>query len=206
VSTITVTNNTDTAIAGEIDLRQAVAEASAGDTIVFAPHECDVTLNSPLVIAAGKDITIDGDPGATTGFGAQGLYANEGDGIAGQVIVDAGALLTLKNGYVLDSYLTTPSQPAGASGAGGVTGHDGTTDGQSGTDGTGGGNGAAGADSANVLGAIENFGALALVDENVSGFTYAGTGGAGGTGGDAGYGGTGQRVRRQGGHGRRRNL
>ena len=36
MSTITITNLTDTPVAGETDLRQAVAEAKSGDTIVLA--------------------------------------------------------------------------------------------------------------------------------------------------------------------------
>jgi hypothetical protein len=37
MSTITVTNTTDTPVAGETDLRQAVAEARSGDTADKAP-------------------------------------------------------------------------------------------------------------------------------------------------------------------------
>ena len=56
MSTITITNLTDTPVAGETDLRQAVAQAKSGDMIVLASDDFGefIQLKSPLVISAGR--------------------------------------------------------------------------------------------------------------------------------------------------------
>ena len=194
MTTITVDNYTDAPVAGEIDLRQAVAEASAGDTIAFPAHPTNsspiITLDSPLVIAAGMDLTIDGEQGAQYGFGAGGAFSDGGVEINGVVVVDAGAVLTLENGTVADTYHVA-APPAAANGEGGVAGQDGTADGQNGTNGGGGGDGEAGADGQDALGVIQNAGTLTLVDEQVIGTTYASAGANGGAGGDGADGGSG---------------
>jgi hypothetical protein len=89
VSTITITNPSDTPVARETDLRQAVAEAGSGDTIVLTSSLFGelIRLSSPLVISAGKNLTID--------FGA-----GEDGGIDGSIIVAAGATATIANVFV----------------------------------------------------------------------------------------------------------
>jgi hypothetical protein len=60
MSTITISNLTDTPVAGETDLRQAVAEADSGDTIVLASGDFGefIQLKSPLTVT-GTNLTID---------------------------------------------------------------------------------------------------------------------------------------------------
>jgi hypothetical protein len=79
MSTIPVTNLTDTPVAGETDLRQAITQAHSGDTIVLASFDFGelIRLKSPLIVSAGANSTID--------FGA-----GEDNGIDGSIIVDAG--------------------------------------------------------------------------------------------------------------------
>ena len=182
MSTITITNLTDTPVAGETDLRQAIAEAGSGDKIVLASSDFGelIQLSSPLVISAGANSTID--------FGA-----GEDNGIDGSIVVDAGATATIANMYIYsdDVGANSPDQPAnGANGAPGANGIDG--EGTNATNGGGGGNGASATDpGANALGAIQNYGALKLVDDNILGSSVAGNGANGGNGGDGGGGGTG---------------
>jgi hypothetical protein len=91
MNTITVTNLSDTPVAGETDLRQAVAEAKSGDTIVGAG-------------TAGANLTID--------FGDSS--ENE---IVGSIIVDAGATATIANAFIVDEDIGAASsrnRPAGA--------------------------------------------------------------------------------------------
>ncbi len=59
---ITVTNNADS---GAGSLRQAIANAQVGDTIVFAPTVTSITLNSPVVVPSNRNLTIDGGAGVT---------------------------------------------------------------------------------------------------------------------------------------------
>jgi hypothetical protein len=67
MSTITITNLTDTAVAGETDLRQAVAEAASGDTIVLASGDFGelIQLKSPLTVT-GTNLSIDFGAAKTT--------------------------------------------------------------------------------------------------------------------------------------------
>ena len=79
MSTIPVTNLTDTPVAGETDLRQAITQAHNGDTIVLASGDFGelIQLKSRLIVSAGANLTID--------FGA-----GEDNGIDGSIMVDAG--------------------------------------------------------------------------------------------------------------------
>ena len=60
MSTITITNLTDTPVAGETDLRQAVAEADSGDTIVLASGDFGelIQLKSPLTVTGTNSRSI----------------------------------------------------------------------------------------------------------------------------------------------------
>ena len=65
-ATLTVTSNAD---AGAGSLRQIVANAASGDTIVFAPNVTHITLTSGAIVidtinrSSGMRITIDGGDG-----------------------------------------------------------------------------------------------------------------------------------------------
>ena len=114
MSTITITNPSDTPVAGETDLRQAVAEAGSGDTIVLTSSLFGelIQLSSPLAISAGKNLTID--------FGA-----GEDGGIDGSIIVAAGATATIANVFVTNEDLgkilrtSPPTARAGSQGKAG---------------------------------------------------------------------------------------
>ena len=181
MTTITVTNVTDSPIAGETDLRQAVAQAGSGDTIVLAGVLFGdlIKLNAPLTIAAGKNLTIDFGSGGDTG-------------IYGQIIVDAGATVKIANVFITDQDTGANSPDVPANGKAGIAGLAGTNGGGAGQNGGGGGNGqAATHPGANVLGSIENFGNLTLVHDNITGTSTAGNGAKGGDGGGGGGGGAG---------------
>ena len=145
MSTITITNLTDTPVAGETDLRQAVAEATSGELISLARADFGefIQLNSPLVISAGKDLTID--------FGA-----GEDNEIIGSVIVSAGATATLVNMTKFDNDVGADSPDHPANGEGGVAGQSGVDgDGTNGQNGGGGGNRASATHpGADALGAV----------------------------------------------------
>ena len=182
MSTITITNPSDTPVAGETDLRQAVAEAGSGDTIVLTSSLFGelIQLSSPLVISAGKNLTID--------FGA-----GEDGGIDGSIIVAAGATATIANVFVTNEDLGKNSSDVPANGEGGVAGQSGIDgEGTNGTNGGGGGNGASATHpGVDALGAVQNSGNLKLVDDTIEGFSVAGNGARGGSGGDGAGGGSG---------------
>ena len=125
---------TDSPIAGgETDLRQAVAQAGSGDTIVLAGVLFGdlIKLNAPLTIAAGKNLTIDFGSGGDTG-------------IYGQIIVDAGATVKIANVFITDQDTGANSPDVPANGKAGIAGLAGTNGGGRRRDnGGGGGNGQA---------------------------------------------------------------
>jgi hypothetical protein len=181
MATITITNVTDTPIAGETDLQQAVAQAGSGDTLVLAGVLFGdlITLNSRLTIAAGKNLAIDFGSGGDTG-------------VDGQIIVDAGATVTIENMFITDQDPGANSPDVPANGKAGVAGLPGTNGGGAGQNGGGGGDGqAATHPGADALGSIQNFGNLTLVDDNITGSSTAGNGSKGGDGGGGGGGGAG---------------
>ena len=88
---LTVTRLSNVPVAGKLTLRQAIAEASNGDTIVFAADlHGSVDLAKNLVIS--KSITINGGQGDTFGIGGITI-----GGIGASVIIAAGADVTLQN-------------------------------------------------------------------------------------------------------------
>jgi hypothetical protein len=182
MSTITITNPGDTPVAGETDLRQAVAEAHSGDTIVLASGDFGelIQLKSPLVIPTGANLTID--------FGA-----GQDNGIDGSIIVNAGATATIANMFITDDELIGADSPdVPKDGEGGVAGVPGAEGGGAGTNGSGGGNGSVSMDpGADALGAVQNHGALTLVNDSIVGDSVAGNGAKGGDGGDGARGGDG---------------
>jgi hypothetical protein len=187
---ITITNQNDTPLAGYTDLRQAVAEAQSGDTIVFATTSPQA-LNTPLEIGA-KTITIDGFSGHA---GGSTLVA-----IEGAVNVDAGANVTLE-GIEIDgdnSAMGIGGQGGvagqiGMNGAAGANGARGTGQpGAKGANGDDGGNGTdASSNGTTSLGALNNSGTALLIDSVVVGLSYGSNGGRGGDGGAGGFGGSG---------------
>ncbi|MBV9908320.1 MAG: VCBS repeat-containing protein, partial [Hyphomicrobiales bacterium] len=175
MSTITVTNVTDTLVAGETDLRQAVAEAKSGDTIVLASSNDfgqTIQLKSPLVIAAGANLTID--------FGA-----GKDNEVVGSIIVNAGATATISNVLIIDEDIgaNSPDNPANGEGGVGVVGV--AAPGVGGQNGGGGGNGASATHpGSDALGAVQNSGKLTLIDDTVDGRSFGGESSKGGNGGD----------------------
>jgi hypothetical protein len=111
MSTIPVTNLTDTPVAGETDLRQAITQAHNGDTIVLASGDFGelIQLKSRLIVSAGANLTID--------FGA-----GEDNGIDGSIMVDAGATATMANMFITDEDIGADSPDRPANGEGGVAG------------------------------------------------------------------------------------
>jgi hypothetical protein len=181
MGTITVTNLSDTPVAGQTDLRQAVAEAAIGDTVVLASGDFGeiIQLESPLIIAAGKNLTID--------FGA-----GEENEIDGSIIVDAGATATIADVEITNEDIGANSPDVPANGKAGTAGLPGTEGGGAGQNGGGGGDGEVATDpGANALGAVQNSGNLKLVDDTIIGFSTAGNGSKGGDGGGGGGGGAG---------------
>jgi FG-GAP-like repeat len=182
MTTITITNPTDTAVAGKTDLREAVAAAQSGDTIVLASGSFGdfIQLKAPLIIAAGKNLTID--------FGA-----GEDNGINGSVIVNTGAVATIADAFISNQGVGANSPDHPANGAGGVAGQNGIPgEGTGGQNGGGGGNGASATDpGADALGAIQNSGVLKLINDTIVGSSVAGSGASGGRGGDGAGGGNG---------------
>jgi hypothetical protein len=60
-ATLTVTNNSDTGVAGDGSLRGEIAAAAAGDTIVFAPNLAGtITLTQGTALVLSKNLTIQG--------------------------------------------------------------------------------------------------------------------------------------------------
>ena len=182
MSTIPVTNLTDTPLAGETDLRQAITQAHSGDTTVLASGDFGelIRLKSPLIVSAGANLTID--------FGA-----GEDNGIDGSIVIEVGATATMANMAITDNDVgsDSPDRPANwRARPRGVTVESGDPGdpGQGGNFGLNGFGGADGQSSTqpgeNALGAIENFGDLKLVSDIIVGFSVAGNGVRGGDGGD----------------------
>ena len=195
------TSADDNAANGVTSLREALAVAAGtaeADTIVFAAGISRIFLTSnggPLVIAAGQNVTIDGD--------------RNNDGVAdvtidsqtstNHFIVQAGATarlegLVLTNGAVFGATGVVGVQ--GAVGAKGQDGADGDTAdaGANGTNGLAGGVGGVGGAGGAGAGSIFNLGALTLAQTQVVGNVgYGGLAGKGGTGGTGGEGGDGGR-------------
>jgi hypothetical protein len=167
--------------AGKLNLRQAIEEASNGDTIVFASDlHGSVDLAKNLVIS--KSITIDGSQGHDFGIGgiAIGGFAS--------VVVAAGATVTLASLQIVGGAPGASGKTKGANGADGDQGQTGNPGGV----GEGGENGGA-SPSPGLFGspALINHGTLTLDHVNVSGSSSGGTGAEGGAGGAGGVGGEG---------------
>ena len=114
MSTITIPNLTDTPVAGETDLRQAVARAHSGDVIVPTGSSF-IQLNPPLIFSAGANLTID--------FGA-----GPSSEIEGSIVVNAGATVTIANVALTNQDLGASSPdvpPKGQDGVAGKSGEDG---------------------------------------------------------------------------------
>jgi hypothetical protein len=182
MTTITVTTLADTPSAGHLTLRQAVARAGSGDTIVFASDlHGAVSLSRNLVIS--QSITIDGSQGHDFGLGGIAV-----GGIGASVIVDAGANVTMSHMQLVGGAAGPSGTKKGAAGA----------DGQQGQTGNPGGVGETGenggkSNSPGFIGspALINRGTLTLDHVNVSGSSSGGSGAAGGAGGTGGLGGQG---------------
>ena len=132
---VTITNLADTPVAGETDLRQAVAAAKSADTIVLASGNSGevIQLNSPLVLQAGANLTID--------FGA-----GQDNEIVGTIVVNAGASVTIANVTITDDDVgaNSPDVPMnGKPGVAGMAGASGDPDNQNGNNGSNGSGGAA---------------------------------------------------------------
>jgi hypothetical protein len=195
MATLTVTTGQDIVAAdGELSLREAVNLAGKGDTIVFdrvIPFDVNCILKTPLVIGTGKVLTIDGRGGGYNQFDA--------GGITGQVVIEAGADVTLRELFISTGIrygLSSPNDGAiGDRGDNGSSGLNGTTQNQPGSRG---GDGMAGkigkrssANALGILGAIQNKGRLTLDYVEVSGGAFSGSGALGGRGGNGGNGGGG---------------
>jgi Bacterial Ig-like domain (group 3) len=102
---IVVNNPTDTPIAGQIDLRQAIAEANTNggdstitfDATVFAtPTRIALTQGELELSTAGEDVTVQGPAaGLTISGGGQSRVFQVGDGVTATL-----SGLTLTDGYV----------------------------------------------------------------------------------------------------------
>ena len=192
MGTITVTTASDTvANDGVVSLREAIALAGAKDTVVFDRHLNGIfNLSSPLAIGAGKTVTIDG--------GLFPLNQIFGVLINGQIVVEAGANVTLRQLAVSMSSPGVDGPFKGEDGDGGTAGADGldgvgkNQPGTRGMDGTHGVDGTKASGAAlGELGTIQNFGHLSLDYVEVLGGVNGGNGGHGGWGGHAGLGGHG---------------
>lgn len=192
MSIIIVTSSADTAVKGELTLRQAVAEARSGDTIEFAKTvTAPVDLTKTLVIS--KSITIDGSRGAFSQLnGNEQIYADD----ASVEIVDAHVtLVDLGVGGGFYSHKRPKNGPNGDNALPGQNGEP-ATDG-----GLGGNGGASMSNGADGAGALVNKGTLTLDHVGVSGSTGGVFGGSGGSGGAGGKGGNDTSGADPGGHG-----
>jgi hypothetical protein len=195
MATLTVTTGQDIVAAdGELSLREAVNLARKGDTIVFdriIPFDTNSILKTPLVIGSGKVLTIDGRGGGFSQFDA--------GGILGQVVIEAGADVTLRQLLISTGIRYGISSPndgsIGDRGDNGTSGLNGTTPNQPGTRGADGLAGKIGkgssAEALGIFGAIQNRGRLTLEYVEVSGGAFSGSGALGGRGGNGGNGGGG---------------
>ncbi len=188
MATLKVTTASDVvADDGQLSLREAVAQAASGDTIMFGVGQI-ISLNSTLKIA-GKTLTIDG-----SGLGNQ----VRGVVISGQIIVAGNADVTITratlstNSFGLDAPADGLKGEDGAPGENGLAG---LTPNQPGTRGEDAGdaeNGTAPVGSATgMFGIVVNLGKLTLDYVEVQGSVTGGDGAWGGFGGGGGGGGNG---------------
>ncbi len=187
MSIITVTTLSDRSNTNKTTLREAVAMAGDGDTIVFANKLSligpGVTLNKNLDIT--KSITIDGSGGSYRGLGGEfAIFGHQSS-----VIVHAGADVTL---YQLQVSGGANGAPGRRDGRDGTAGTDGPTTGTHGGDGSDGENGGD-AKMPGFLGspALINQGTLTLDHVRIAGSSFGGGGRNGGDGGNGGLGGDG---------------
>jgi hypothetical protein len=182
MSIITVTTLSDTPSSGQLTLREAVAEAGAGDTIKFASGlRGAVVLSSNLTINSG--VTIDGSEGSAYGLGgAVTIDANNCS------VVVKGSGVTLENLSVIGGTSGAPGTPDGPDG---TDGDQGSTGNPGGVGDTGENGGKATAPGFAGSPAIINEATVTLDHVYVSGGSAGGTGAKGGDGGDGGIGGQG---------------
>ncbi len=102
---ITVTNNADSGVGS---LRQAIANAQVGDTIVFASNVTSITLNSPVVVPSNRNLTIDG--------GAAGVTLN-GTGAGRLLTVSDFNTVTLRNLTLQNGNASGTTDPTDRGGA-----------------------------------------------------------------------------------------
>ncbi|MEO8243960.1 MAG: hypothetical protein ABI832_16780 [bacterium] len=197
MATITVTTLSDNSHTNKTTLREAVAMAGDGDTIVFADRlslvGAGVSLHKNLDITTS--ITIDGSGGHFRGLGGE-FYIN---GANCSVVVHAGADVTLTQLSVIGGVGGAPGRNEGKPGIPGTNGDSGGPHGGDGGDGGSGGN----AKSAGFFGspALINQGTLTLDHVRVAGSSYGGGGRNGGEGGNGGAGGDGSLDSGNGGNG-----
>jgi hypothetical protein len=165
-ATITVTNGNDS---GAGSLRQMIADAQAGDTILFQTGVTTVTLTTDQLLI-DKNLTIDGGTGVT-------VQRSSAAGTPEFRIFYINSGVTAEIRYAT---ITNGKAPDGADGMNGVNGSDGFYGGH-------GGNGAPGGSGASGGGIYIN-GSLTLQNCTVT----ENTSGSGGNGGHGGYGGQGE--------------
>jgi hypothetical protein len=196
MTTYTVTTVQDdadgTPIAGQLTLRDAIAQAQSGDAITFSQGFAaggafftfnTIVLDAPLEIA-NKSITIQGD---VLNQGIEDVAITGGGGNC-LLHVDAGATVTLQ-GVALINGFGGGSSSVGANAIDGNAGANAGSaggNGGNGQDGTAGGNGTSGGIGA---GGIINEGTLTL--NNVTLMGLDGIGAGGGSGAQGGFGGQG---------------
>jgi hypothetical protein len=108
-STLTVTNLSDTGVAGDGSLRGEIAAAAPGDTIVFASGlQGTIALNSTLALS--KNVTIQG----TTDSSGHSLITLSGQSQVRDLLVNSGVTASLSGLTLANGYLYTPSAIGGA--------------------------------------------------------------------------------------------
>jgi hypothetical protein len=108
-STLTVTNLSDTGVAGDGSLRGEIAAAASGDTIVFAPGlRGTIALGSTLSL--GTSVTVQGptDPNHNP------LITLSGQGAVADLLVNSGVTASLSGLTIADGYEYVLSSLGGA--------------------------------------------------------------------------------------------
>jgi VCBS repeat-containing protein len=183
MGTIVVDNLSDTPTGGETDLREAIAAAHSGDTIVIRADTFTVIdMNAPLEIASGKTLTIE-----SNGLVALSLdsfdHGTHQAALSG-LTVDQGADLTL-SGITLEGGAFGANGASGNSGVAGADGDNGANPGDPGTDGDAATTGIGG-NSPLTVSLVDNKGTLTLIQSKVTGaLAIGGNGGLGGNQGSA---------------------